>query len=353
MKPILGGALAALLTLITSGAGLAQPQSDVTLRVASAGGPFTEAVRRNVAERFTRSTGIKVQFIDGNNPDHLAKVIATRGRTPPYDVMITDKATQDSAIANNLLLKLDPELVPHLAELVEGVRHPDRYGPQFLLIDRGIAYNPEKFREAGIPEPTSWLDLWHPRLAGKVSVPDITQANGPGFLIQINRVVGGDESNLEKGIRKIAELKVHSFYTSTVQVEALLPTGEIWAANMPNGRAWALIDKGLPLKFVVPKEGSVGNPSTIDVAAGTKYPREAQLFVDAALTPLAQLGLSYDVPYGPTNKLLQPVLAADPDHSRKFPWTPEQLARIHAPDWMTYIARQNETLDLWNRLTKR
>ncbi|RDJ22425.1 ABC transporter substrate-binding protein [Bosea caraganae] len=353
MRRVFGAAIAALLTLGALGPASAQQQSDVTLRVASAGGPFTEAVRRNVADRFTRKTGIKVQFIDGNNPDHLAKIIASKGRTPPYDVAITDKATQDSAIANGLLLKLDPELVPHLSELVDGVRHKEGYGPQFLLVDRGIVYNAEKFKEAGIPEPTSWLDLWNPKLAGKISIPDIAQANGPGFLIQINRVVGGNETDLEKGIRKIAELKVHSYYSSTVQVEALLPTGELWAANMPNGRAWALIDKGLPLKFVVPKEGSVGNPTTIDVVGGTKYPREAQLFVDAALSPLAQLGLSYDVPYGPTNKLLEPILAADPDHSRKFPWTQDQLAKIHAPDWASYVARQNETLDLWNRLIRR
>ena len=345
------GAAAAL--VFASSWALAQAQSsDITLKVSSPGGPPTDIRKKYTASLFTLRTGIKVQFIDGNNPDHLAKLIASKGRTPPYDVVMFDRSSQGDAIRQGVLQKLDPKLVPNLKDIYPQALRSDGYGPVYHTLQRGIIFNAAKFKEAGIPEPTSWLDLWDPRLAGKVTVPHLTQANGPGFLIQINRVVGGTEANVEPGIRKIAELKVHSYYTSTVQTEALVSSGEVWAANIPSGRAWGLIDKGLPVKFVVPKEGSVGNLSTVDVVANTPYPKEAQAFVNAVLDPLSQLGTAFELSYGPVTRLLEPALAAHPEISKRFPANEKEFAQIFEPDWDQYARRHRAALDLWNRIVR-
>src|SRR5690606_668709 len=120
------------------------------------------------------------------------------------------------------------------------------YGPGMMIYSVGIAYNTQKFKEAGIPAPTSWADLWDPRLAGKVIIPDLSAIQGRAFLVAATRLNGGDEGHLEKGIEKIAQLKYHSIYTSSAQVEALFPTGDIWAAPFSDGRAWGLVDKGVP-----------------------------------------------------------------------------------------------------------
>ena len=34
-----------------------------------------------------------------------------------------------------------------------------------------------------------------------------------------------------------------------------MTSGEVWIVPWTNGRTWGLIDKGLPLGFVLPKEG--------------------------------------------------------------------------------------------------
>jgi hypothetical protein len=46
---------------------------------------------------------------------------------------------------------------------------------------------------------------------------------------------------------------------------------------------------------------------------GTSHVKKAVTFVNEVIDPLNQLGQAYDLPYGPTNKLLAPVIGAYPD----------------------------------------
>jgi putative spermidine/putrescine transport system substrate-binding protein len=63
--------------LIAPGGPLAQ-QSNLALRVANYGGVFTAAQKKYAGDLFTARTGVKIEYIDANPPDHLAKLIATR-----------------------------------------------------------------------------------------------------------------------------------------------------------------------------------------------------------------------------------------------------------------------------------
>ncbi len=49
---------------------------------------------------------------------------------------------------------------------------PDQYWIGTALSGFGIVYNRDILRELGLPEPTSWIDMTHPRLAGWVSMAD-------------------------------------------------------------------------------------------------------------------------------------------------------------------------------------
>ena len=74
--------------------GLAVPDiahsQSFTLRVACYGGVFTAAQAKYAGALFTARTGIKIQWIDGNPTDHLAKMIASRGRAAPFDVVYSE-----------------------------------------------------------------------------------------------------------------------------------------------------------------------------------------------------------------------------------------------------------------------
>jgi putative spermidine/putrescine transport system substrate-binding protein len=66
---------------------LAQQRTDITLKVASFAGPFGEALQKYAFNLYTKRTGIKVEVQFANPADFLAKMIASRGREVPFDVV--------------------------------------------------------------------------------------------------------------------------------------------------------------------------------------------------------------------------------------------------------------------------
>lgn len=345
----MGVLMAASLLLTGTSAMAQQPQSDVTIKVGNYGGQFTATQKKYAGDLFTRRTGAKVQYIDANTSDHLNKLIASKGREAPYDVVYLDLDVQANAIKAGVLEKFDASQVPNYQFIYDEAKNKQGYGPGMMIYTIGIAYNPQKFKEAGIPEPTSWLDLWNPKLAGKVMIPDLSSIQGRAFLIAISRIEGGDEAHPEKGIAKIAQLKYHSIYTSSAQVESLFPTGDIWAAPFADGRTWGLIDKGVPLKYLRPKEGAVVGMGMLDVVKGSKHQKEAYEYIDAVLDAFSQLGQAYEIPYGPTNRLLAPIMAAYPNISKKFTASLSELKQAYVPNWPAYNEGAEKAIDLWNR----
>lgn len=96
--------------LIAPGGPLAQ-QSNLTLRVANYGGVFTAAQKKYAGDLFTARSGVKIEYIDSNPPDHLAKLIASKGREVPFDVAYLDDIIQEQAIRAGVLERLDPNIL--------------------------------------------------------------------------------------------------------------------------------------------------------------------------------------------------------------------------------------------------
>ena len=328
----------------------AQQAAPVTITVGSYGGAYNALQTKYAISLFTARTGIKVEFVDGNADDHLAKLIASKGREPPMDVVFLDDSVQFKAIAAGVLAKIGDFDVPNLKLLEADALQAQGYGPAVNYFSCGIVYNAAKFKEAGIPAPTAWADLWNPALAGHVAVANLQTTPGQCFLIAATNLAGGDENTPEKGIAKIAEIKAQSYPGSSSVMTALMSSGDAWAGPMLNGRAWSLIDKSpSTYGYVLPKEGAIRGMTMIDIVAGTKHPKEAAAYVNEILGPLFQLGSVYEWPYGPSNKLLQPILAAYPDVAKKFPATIEDLHRLREVNWDAFNKSFSKAVNLWNR----
>src|SRR5581483_9136287 len=122
-------AAAMALTACIGATGAFAQRTDITLRVASFAGPFGEALQKYSAEQFTRATGIKVEFQYANPADFLAKMIASRGREAPFDVVCLDDDVTSAAIDAGVLQKLDPAVVTNLKYLYPEALNKDGYGP--------------------------------------------------------------------------------------------------------------------------------------------------------------------------------------------------------------------------------
>ena len=81
---------------------------------------------------------------------------------------------------------------------------------------------------------------------------------------------------------------------------------------------------------------------------GTQHPKEALAYINLVLDPLPELGQANEVPYGPTTKLLAPVLAAYPDLAKKFPSSPADIAKLNRINWPAFNKVYPEAANLWN-----
>ena len=343
---LFGGALC-LAALLAGRAGAA---SDVTLRIGCYGGVFTEVQKKFVGDLFTERTGVKVQFIDASPKTHLAKLLAGRQQpTPPYDLVYLDEDVQVEGIDAGLFDKIDPQRVPNLKMLYPGTANDKDFGPAIVMASIGIAYNEEKLKAAGIPAPTSWTDLWDPRLAGHVAVPSIDNVIGRVFIVAATKVAGADDKRLDLGLDKIAEIKAQSYYISSTDLQAKFQSGDVWVAPWINGRAWGMATRGAPIRFVLPKEGGYADFGTLDVVKGTPHEAEAQAYLDFVLNPLSQLAQAYELSYGPPNSALKGVMADYPDLAKTFPASFDDLNALNHIDWRGFARQYAHLFDLWNR----
>lgn len=318
------------------------------LRVATFGGAWADVIQKYTVERFTRQTGIPVDLIAGQPSDFLAQMIASRGRQAPFDLAILDDSTREEAARLGVIEKNDPAQMPNLKHLYPEAIDPNGYGPAMVFLTTCFAYNKQKYAEAGLPEPTSWNDLWDPKLAGHVTVPSLNVISGRSLLLMVSKM-NGDVNNFDAAIDRISELKLQSVYESASSIITQLTSGDSWAAPVTNGRVWAAIDAGAPLGCVEPKEGAIGSIDTVEIVAGSEKSKEAYIFANMLLDPIAQIGMANDLFYGPTNQLLEPVMKAYPELSQKFPANAEEMKAIFLPDYSEYNSRRREVLDRWNR----
>lgn len=209
------------------------------------------------------------------------------GRAP--DVLCPPDYAVRELGAANLLHALDHSLLPNLKHLE----------PRFL---RGRAHDPESrvslvkdwgttgfmYRTDMIyEEPTSWTDFW--RLAEKLS-GRVTVLDSPGEVIGAALKMRGHSYNastieqLAVARTDLLNLKPHLLAFGT-DYKSLLASGEAALSLGWNGDAAALSAQGVPIRYVVPSEGSQIWEDDWAIAADAAEPELAHAFLNYVMRP--------------------------------------------------------------------
>ena len=312
------------------------------------GGALETMVREQIAPPFEKATGCKVVLSVGTALSNLAKVQAGKDR-PTLDVYWANELTHVAGKKLGLFAKLDPAVVKNLVKIYDLGRDPDGIGVISGMTALGIAYNKQKLAEAGIPPPTSWKDLWDPRLKGRVELTTFGVAFSQDFLVLVAKLYGGSEDNIKPGLDKIKELRASgnvAFLPSTpAEMDKLLTQGAAWIAVEPTARTYPMADQGVPVDFVYPKEGAGAFANYFEVVRNAPHPNAAQAFVNYLLSEECQLALAKNGYYGPINKNVK----LPPELAGKVPYGAERMNSL------VKINREkmNEKLDEWNELWSR
>lgn len=289
---------------------------DKILRVAMTGGTFLKIHGEKYAgDVFTALTGIKVEYIGGYGPDTLARLVAQKGRRPPFDVWQAEDPEVFEAIDQGLVERANPALLPHLKDISSNAQLVNGYVPAACGIVLGLVYRVDKFKELGL-DPNSWDVLWNPKLAGRVALAGYQVPNTQGLVMALASNLGGNDRNLAPAIDALAKVKIHSLYSSAADLMTKMQSGEVWLSYTSQGRAVTLMQQGAPVRFSVPSNsdgtfgyGLLGVWSPIK---GSAVPDEAQRYVDLLLSPGNQLGFALDSPYAPVSDAIAAVIAAHP-----------------------------------------
>jgi putative spermidine/putrescine transport system substrate-binding protein len=243
--------VAALCLALSSLPALAQG----TVVFSGVGGVAGKAYTDHILPVFEKATGIRVQYVPGTILEGLTKVEAQRNN-PSVDIVVITDETYAQYRKKDLFEPLTPALVPRINEIYPAVRYPGDVAVPALIATAGIAYDKEVFASKGFPPPTSVKDLWRPEYKGKVVIWTPSTTTGVLMLLMVNAVEGGTINNVDPGFKKIREMKDDVFFNNADEMSMLMQQKRVWIGWWNNPRAEQVKASGVPIEFVIPKEGA-------------------------------------------------------------------------------------------------
>jgi len=309
-------------------------------------GSWEEAHRDVLVPAFRKSTNNAEIALDPLlSVDQIAKVTAARAN-PPIDVMLHDPGPTLVAIAADLVEPYPVAQSKHFADLLPEAQDP--MGPAIFFQTVGLTYNPDKIKTP----PTSWADLWKPEYKGRVGITNLNSTAGTGFLVEIARMHGGSEANVEPGFKAIEALKpsLSAVAANPGQLATLYQQGQI-DISLGNFNAIQIMKaRGVAVEFVAPKEGAIGFKTTANIVKNTQAKDLAFALIEAAMSPEVQTTLM-NSPYliVPTNTKVKisgevaKVLAKDHVEMKK---------KFVFQDWKKINEQRSAWIERFNREIK-
>ena len=334
---------AALLFCMVSSRGFGVARAAETeLVLGGYGGYLESGIRKSLVPAFERKYNVKVTYVTGTSEQLLAKMEAQRNH-PDLDVIWTYDMLHREGETRGLFGNPDPRRLPEWNDYFPIARTPNiGFGVTVQAV--GLEYNVKIFKEKGWAPPRSWLDLWDPKYTGHVAIQNMPLGTGIYFLAQISRLQGGSDRAVDRGFAKIKELVPNATFVDTpAQLDQLLSQGDAWISVNGSGRVNLLKDSGVPVEFVYPKEGAVGQLFAFDVVKNAPHPDLARKFFEFAHTAQADGIFADGTVMGPLNSKakLSPAVAA------RVPYGPSTVSKLIGVDLEFLAANVSNLTGRW------
>ena len=236
---------------------------------------------------FEAEFGIKVEL--DLVPSAVELIERMQASSSGVDVLVPPDYAVRELRALGLLLKLDPSQLPNLEHLESRFYRGRAHDPEShvsVIKDwgtTGFMYRTDMIYE----NLESWEDFW--RLSEKMS-GRVTVLDSPGEVIGAALKLRGHSYNssspeqLASARDALLELKPHLLAFET-NYKPLLASGSAVLSLGWNGDAVALISQGIPIRYVLPTEGSQIWEDDWAIAADAPHPDLAHAFLNFVLRP--------------------------------------------------------------------
>jgi len=301
------------------------------------------AFEKYVYAPFRAQCGCDLVVETGNNADRLAKLDARRNN-PVVDLALFSDFGMLEAARKGLIQPLDYARLKNYGAIEPFAQDPigGKFAVGYTAYSVGLVYRTDKLASV-----VSWKDLWRPDLKGRVAMPDITTTQGPLLLHMAEIAWGGSSPAFANGMDKVIANKANvvTFIKNSAQLGALFAQDEIWVAPVPRF-VWAQLTKsGLPLKWVVPREGQAAGLNVMGIVAGSKNADLAYELMDLWLSKDVQTALALNLTDSPVNKNVElPKEIADIST-----YGPEQISSLKFVKPETILTQRSAWVDTWNK----
>lgn len=343
-RQLLGYSLATVVASEMIGMPSAYAESVFTL--GTTGGSWGDGIKKSFIEipELDKTLGSRPSYLDAPVSVLVSRLLA-QPSNPPFTVADMLSIEHFMAADAGVIQDYDLDIVKNYADIFPSARHPARAGlnnwcASMTLMLISVTYNTKH-----VSEPTSWQDLWSPKLKGRVGIPDFGWY-GQTWLHAINKQLGGNEADLSQGIAAVKDLvKNNGAIVIKNQEQAIKAFSDEQILAMPywNGRTVGLQDAGIPVAMAyVP--GTIQLHNGVVIAKETRFREAANQFVNNTLDGDLQLEMSRLFRYPPSNSKVK----LPPDMER-LTISPAALEQTVALDWEKISAGRVQALESWNR----
>jgi putrescine transport system substrate-binding protein len=307
---------------------------------------WSDYLAADTLSNFEKQYGIKVHpaYYDTNETLETKLLAGSSG----FDIVLPSASYFERQIKAGAYLALDKSKLPNLQnmdpQLMARVASNDpgnAHGVIYLWGSNGIGYN-EKMVKALMPDAPldSWRLVFDPAVAAKVAKCGISMLDSPAEILRaVYSYLGKDPNSQSAEDLAQAEavlLKIRPYirnFSSSEYIEALA-NGDLCISVAYNGDVMQARDrareanKGIDIKYAVPKEGSILWFDMLAIPKDAPDPDSAYAFMNYMMTPQVIADVSNFKRYANANSASQsmvlPVVKDDPGI---YP-TPEQRQKL-------------------------
>jgi putrescine transport system substrate-binding protein len=307
---------------------------------------WSDYLAADTLSNFEKQTGIKVHvaYFDTNETLETKLLAGSSG----YDVVVPTASYFERQIKAGVYLTLDKSRLPNLKnmdpQLMAKVALHDpgnAHGIIYTWGTNGIGYNEKMVRELMPDAPLdSWRMVFDPAVASKVAKCGISVLDSPAEMLRAVYSYLGKDANSQSPtdlVQAEAVLtKIRPFIrniNSSEYIEALA-NGDLCIAVGYNGDVMQARDrareanKGIEVKYYVPKEGSILWFDMLAIPKDAPDPDSAYAYLNYIMTPQVIADISNFKRYANANAASQPlVLPAVKDDPGIYP-PPEQRQKL-------------------------
>ncbi len=207
-------------------------------------------------KQFEKESGIKVVYQTFDSNEAMLTKIEQGGTT--YDIAVPSDYAIAKMIDEKLVLPIDHQKIPNLKNIDSrfldlSFDPKNKYSIPYFWGTVGIVYNKDLIGK----KPTSWKDLWDPKLKNQILLADGAREvigmslNSLGYSLNET-----DESKLQEAKANLMRLTPNVKAIVGDEIKLLLANEEAGLGVVWSGDANEIMSENDKLDYVIPKEGS-------------------------------------------------------------------------------------------------